>query len=92
MADDLLDAYGETDDTVCSQGDLLDFQQAILDLCAENADLPIIGMIGALHTAAHLLTVTAFGPDDEPEEDEEDDREPDGPLAVSYAVDDNEEG
>ena len=88
MADDLLDAYGETDDTVCSQGDLLDFQQAILDLCAENADLPIIGLIGALHTAAHVLTTTAFELDDE----EDDDGEPDGPLAVSYAVDDDEEG
>jgi len=95
MADptELLEEYGEEDDAVCSQGDLLDFQQAILDLCAENADLPLIGLIGALHTAAHVLTSTAFDvSDDELDEGEEIDEEllgGDGPLAVSYAVDDD---
>lgn len=89
MADptDLLEEYGEEDDAVCSQGDLLDFQQAILDLCAENTDLPIIGLIGALHTAAHVLTTTAFDLSGD-ELAEEEDAEDDGPLAVSYAVDD----
>lgn len=79
----------EFDEPIASQGDLIDFQQAILDLCAENSDLPLIGMIGALHTAAHVLTTTAFDlSDDELGEDEDGEGEGDGPLAVSYAVDD----
>lgn len=76
----------EFDEPIASQGDLIDFQQAILDLCAENSDLPLIGMIGALHTAAHVLTTTAFDLSDD-ELGEDDDGEGDGPLAVSYAVD-----
>lgn len=85
MADptDLQENLDADEDTICSQGDLLDFQQAILDLCAENADLPLIGMIGALHTAANVLTSNIF--DLSGDELEEEDEAEDGPMAVSFA-------
>lgn len=88
MADpqDLIEEYGEDDEPVCSQGDLLDFQQAVLELAGDFAHLPIIGIVGALHTAAHVLTSTAFDLEDE---ELGEDEEPEGPLAISYATDED---
>ena len=81
-------------DTIDIGDALLDFQQDVIDLCADHADLPILGIIGALHGAAHVLTSAAFDPSDDELGEEFDEEgegdETDGPLAVSYAVDEPE--
>lgn len=42
--------------------DILAFQESVLELTAEYDHVPIISLIGALHTAAHILTSAAFDP------------------------------
>lgn len=91
MTEEILNDETIVDDeeTLVSEGDLLDFQQAILELASEFDHLPVIGIVGALHTAAHVLTTAAFDPSDDELGEDDEEGEDDGPLAVSYAVDED---
>lgn len=67
---------------VCSELDLVDFHRAIIELAGDYAHLPVIGIVGALHTAAHYLTTAAFDPTDEDEDEDDGDEVP----SLGYAV------
>lgn len=49
--------------------DILAFQESVLELTGEYEHVPIIALIGALHTSAYILTSAAFEPSDEEGED-----------------------
>ena len=50
--------------------DLVTFQDAVIELAGEFSHLPLLGIVGALHGAAHLLTAISFESDEEEEQGE----------------------
>lgn len=87
-----LQTADDGEEELFSGDELYDFQNAVIELAAEYNHLPVIGIVGALHTAAHVITAASFASDEEEDDEGEDEEGEDEPLAVSYALDELTEG